>query len=41
MNTESHLPCDDPESCEFAFTISAEEAYLLINEVLGLDIINL
>ena len=31
------LPCDNPESCEFIFTISAEDAAILIDEALGLN----
>jgi len=32
------LPCDHPESCEFAFTISAEDAAILIDEALALGL---
>jgi hypothetical protein len=32
------LPCDNPESCEFIFTISAEDAAILMDEVLALEL---
>jgi len=33
------LPCDDPESCEIGFTISAEDAAILIDEAFALGLI--
>ena len=33
------LPCDNQESCEFAFTISAEDATLLIAEALAIELL--
>ncbi|MFT5250455.1 MAG: hypothetical protein ACI93P_002197 [bacterium] len=35
---EMILPCDNPESCDFAFTISAEDAAILIEEALALEL---
>jgi hypothetical protein len=32
------LPCDNPESCDYAFTISAEDAAILIDEALQLGL---
>ncbi|WP_415373631.1 ice-binding family protein [Patiriisocius sp. Uisw_017] len=32
------LPCDNSESCEFAFTISAEDAAILMDEALALQL---
>ena len=32
------LPCDDQESCKFGFSISAEDAAILIDEALALGL---
>jgi len=37
-NSVDFLPCDDPESCEYALVISAEDAAILIDEALALGL---